>query len=99
MMDLNDFTRVEGEKNDKELVFLGLSTCGFCRKAKTFLNEGNYAYHFVDVDKLDRDERMKIKDEIKKRFTPDILYPFLIVNDDHYISGFKQADWEKELDT
>jgi len=97
MMDNSIFTRVDGSKKDKDLVFLGLSTCGFCKRARTFLEEEDYAYSFVDIDKLDREVRLTLKDDVKKRFTDDFLYPMLIINDTDYIKGFKKDIWLEKL--
>ncbi|MBI9107506.1 MAG: glutaredoxin [Spirochaetales bacterium] len=97
MMDTSIFTRFEGSKSDKDLVFLGLSTCGFCKRAKAFLEEEDYAFSFVDIDKLDRDVRMSLKDDVKKRFTPDILYPMLIIDDADFLTGFKKDHWLEKL--
>ena len=97
MMDLNIFTKVEGSKNDKDLVFLGLSTCGFCRRARKFLDEENWTYNYVEVDKLEREARLKLKDEVKDRFSSDILYPFLIIDDSDFVKGFKKDQWIEKL--
>jgi glutaredoxin len=97
MMDTSIFTRVEGLKNDKDLLFLGLSTCGFCKRARTFLEEEGYTYSFVDIDKLDREVRIPLKDDVKKRFSSDLLYPMLIVDDADFVKGFKKDQWLEKL--
>lgn len=97
MMDTSVFTRVDGSKNDKDLLFLGLSTCGFCKRARKFLEEEGYSFSFVDIDKLDREVRIPLKDDIKKRFSPDLLYPMLIINDSDFIKGFKKDQWVEKL--
>jgi len=97
MMDTSIFTRVDGSKKDKDLVFLGLSTCGFCKRARTFLEEEDYAYSYVDIDKLDREIRLRLKDDVKKRFTDDFLYPMLIIDDADYVKGFKKDIWLEKL--
>jgi glutaredoxin len=97
MIDLSIFTRVDGTKKEKDLVFLGLSTCGFCKRAKAFLNEEGFSYHYVDVDKLDRDTRLAVKADIKERFTPNLLYPLIIIDDKEYLSGFKKDQWIEKL--
>ena len=97
MMDLTKFTCVEGSKTDKELVFLGLSTCGFCKRARAYLEEEGWSYSYVDIDKIEREERMAMKDDVKARFTPDMLYPFLIIDDSDYLKGFKKEQWVEKL--
>lgn len=97
MIDLTNFTKIEGSKNDKDLVFLGLSTCGFCKRAKSFLTEEGWSFTYLEIDKLDREERITLKDDIKKRFSPDMLYPFLIIDDSDFVKGFKKDQWLEKL--
>ena len=97
MMDLTKFTSVEGTKKDKELIFLGLSTCGFCKRARKYLEEEGWAFSYVDIDKLEREDRIAMKDDVKSRFTPDLLYPFLIIDDSDYLKGFKVDQWVDKL--
>ncbi|MDC7227520.1 MAG: glutaredoxin family protein [Spirochaetales bacterium] len=97
MMDLTKFTMIEGSKSDKDLVFLGLSTCGFCKRARKFLDEEGWSYNYIEIDKLDREERIALKTDVKTRFSPDLLYPFLIINDSEYVKGFKKDQWEEKL--
>lgn len=98
MMDLTLFTEVKGSKTNKKLVFIGLSTCGFCKRAKTFLDDEGWNYSFLYIDKLSREERVKIKDDIRKTFTPDLSYPFLIIDDSEYLKGFRRDQWELKLE-
>ena len=97
MMDLNIFTRVDGTKNGKDLVLLGLSTCGFCKRARAFLDAEGWAYGFTDIDKLDREVKISLKDDVKKRFSPDLLYPFLIIDDADFVKGFRKDQWLEKL--
>ena len=98
MMDMKVFTKVEGSKTDKDLVFLGLSTCGFCKRARKFLEEHGFSYSYVDIDKLDRDVRVEIKDEVRKNYTDDLLYPILLIDNSEYVKGFKKDQWAEKLD-
>ncbi|MBI4734334.1 MAG: glutaredoxin family protein [Rubrobacteridae bacterium] len=50
--------KVDGTKKSKVFLF-ALSTCGWCKKTKSLLNELGVEYEYVDVDLLsgvDRDE-------------------------------------------
>ena len=97
MMNVEIFKKVEGSKQDRELYFIGLSTCGFCRRAKSFLEEEGFAYSYVDVDRLDREVRLDLKADIRRRFTEDLLYPMLVIDDADFIKGFKKEDWLEKL--
>lgn len=97
MIDVTKFTKIEGTKSDKDLLFLGLSTCGFCKRARKYLDEEGWSYNFVDIDKLEREDRIALKDDVKSRFEPNLLYPFLIINDSDYVKGFKKDQWADKL--
>jgi glutaredoxin-like protein NrdH len=91
------FTKVDGEKHDKVLVLIGLSTCGFCKRAKTLLDDENWSYSFVFIDNMKRDDRILLKRELKSRFTSDLIYPFLIINNEDFLNGFNKDQWIQKL--
>jgi glutaredoxin len=43
-----------------------LSTCSHCKATKRFLGECTIKYEFVEVDKLEGDERKAIIEDVKK---------------------------------
>jgi glutaredoxin len=53
-----------------------LSTCSHCKATKKFLGECTIKYEFVDVDKLEGDERKAIIEDVKK-FNPRWARPSL----------------------
>jgi glutaredoxin-like protein NrdH len=77
---------VEG-KNAGNLVLYTLSTCGWCRKAKEFLNELGVAYDYVDTDLLAGKEKDIATKEIQK-WNPRCSFPTLVINDRQCIVGF-----------
>ena len=58
---------VEGEKGDHDLLLFALSTCGWCRKARNFLDGNSLAYRYVYVDLLEGDAQKEVFEEVKKR--------------------------------
>ena len=55
-----------------------LSTCSHCKATKKFLGECTIKYEFIDVDKLEGDERKAIIADVKNlihavRFRPSLL--------------------------
>lgn len=50
-----NFIKVEG-KYYGDIILFALSTCGWCKKTKKFLEKNNVAFWYVYVDKLDGSE-------------------------------------------
>ncbi len=77
---------VNGEKgvNDNILLFT-LSTCMWCKKCKSFLNDRNMTYRFIDVDKIELKDKSKILDYLKSTYQERISYPFLVCEKGHVV--------------
>jgi len=86
---------VEG-KSDKKITLYALSTCPWCRKVKTLLNELGVAYDFEDVDLLNEEEDAKTTKEILK-WTSDLSFPLVIIDGKKVIQGFQEEEIRKEL--
>ncbi|NLI98031.1 glutaredoxin family protein [bacterium] len=86
-----DIKHIEGEKKSKILLY-ALSTCGWCRKTKTILNELGIEYYYIDVDLLSPDEKDKVTEEVKK-YNPACTFPTIVINDgERSIRGFKEDE-------
>lgn len=72
-----------------------LSTCIHCRNTKEFLNDCGVNYDCIDVDKLDKEERTAILEEIKK-INPNCSFPTLIIGD-KVIVGFRKEEITEAL--
>ena len=92
------FEEVSGRPMEQPLTLFALSTCGFCRRAITFLNDQGYAYRFVHMDRLPREQQDSIRTYIKQTFKVAISFPFLCLGEQDFITGFLRASWEKELE-
>ena len=79
---------VKGEKRE-HIVLYALSTCVWCQKTKRLLQNLGVDYHFVDVDLLNRDEREKITEEIK-RWNPKIAFPTIVINGKKCVIGYDE---------
>ena len=92
------FMIVEGNTTKKPLTVFALSTCGFCRRAISFLNDNNYTYRYVYMDKLEKPQQDSIRTYVKQTYRTMLSYPFLCIGEEDYLTGFIRASWEKELD-
>ena len=72
-----------------------LSTCSHCKATKKFLGDCTIKYEFVDVDKLEGDERKAIIEDVKK-FNPRCSFPTIIIGD-KVIVGFKEKEIKEAL--
>ena len=63
MFEYIDFQRKEGYRNKGDLKFFGLSTCGFCKRAMSFLSDNGIQYDCVLVDEIDPELKKKAKEE------------------------------------
>jgi glutaredoxin-like protein NrdH len=88
-------TRVSGQ--DKGDVFIyALSTCGWCRKAKTLLNDLGVEYCYVDVDLEEGPTRETTTAELSK-WNPRLSFPTVVINKERCIIGFDEAAIKEAL--
>ena len=90
-----EIEHIEGENKGKIMLY-ALSTCGWCRRTREFLDELGVEYDFIYVDKLFGEERNKIMDEVKK-WNPRCSFPTVVIND-RGIAGFKEDEIREALD-
>jgi glutaredoxin len=78
--------KVDGTKglNDNILIFT-LSTCMWCKKCKTFLNDRNMTYRYIDVDKIEPQDKSEIINYLKSSYQDRISYPFLVCEKGHVV--------------
>jgi glutaredoxin-like protein NrdH len=85
---------VQGDKKGFVMLY-ALSTCVWCKKTKSLLEQMNIDYFFVDMDLLEEPERSETKNELK-RWNPDCTFPSLVIDQESCIVGF---DEQKIRDT
>jgi glutaredoxin-like protein NrdH len=89
-----DWVRVDGENRGAVRLF-ALSTCGWCRKTKTLLEELGVEYEYKYVDLLTGEEREEAIKQVE-RWNPARSFPTMVINEDRSIVGFK-PDMIKEV--
>lgn len=83
-------------KNKRDIILYAISTCGWCKKTKKLLNKLGVKYSYIDVDLLDKVEKEKIEEEVK-RWNPKCNYPTMVINDRKCIVGFKEDEIREVL--
>ncbi len=92
-----DMKHVEGKKTGS-IVLYALSTCVWCRKTKKLLNELGVDYSYVDVDRLEEEEKKeKAKKEIM-RWNPKCSFPTLVINNDTCVVGYDETNIREEIE-
>lgn len=81
----------------KKVKMFALSTCGWCRKTKRFLNEHGVEYEFVDVDLLGGEEKQQVMEEMQ-RWNPRRNFPTVVVDDEKVVVGFSESRLREVLD-
>jgi glutaredoxin-like protein NrdH len=82
-----DVKHVSG-KNAGKVFLYALSTCGWCKKTKGFLNDSGLEYSYVDVDLVPPAESDQVIGEVK-RWNPACSFPTIVINDEVCIVGFQ----------
>ena len=72
------FKHVDG-KNLGDVKLFALSTCGWCRKTRMFLEETDTEYDYVYVDLAEGAQRDYAVSELE-RYNPDMSFPTIVIN-------------------
>ena len=83
------------ENKNSDIIIYSLSTCSHCRAAKKFIGDCAVKYEFIDVDLLDREERMAILEDVKK-FNPRCSFPTIVIGD-KVIVGYREDQIKEAL--
>lgn len=83
-----EFTKVDG-KDVGDIKVYTLSTCGWCKKTKTFFNDNDIKYAYIDMDKLEGNETDVIRKE-QMKFNRSGSFPTIVVNDKDCIVGYDE---------
>lgn len=73
-----------------KVMLYALSTCGWCKKTRTFLDEQQIAYDYVYVDLLEGQKREQIIAEMS-RWNPRLSFPTIVIDDETAVVGFDEA--------
>lgn len=88
--------KVEKERKDKELLLFALSTCGWCKRAREFLDGHGFSYEYVYVDLLEGQDREEALQEVS-RWNPRKSFPTLVIDGDHVLAGFNEERYKELL--
>lgn len=82
-----NIVKVAGE-NKGDVFLYTLSTCGWCKKTKAFLNQLGVEYSYVDIDLEEESVENQLVEELKI-WNKDCSFPTMVVNKKLAIVGFQ----------
>ncbi len=86
-----EVTHVESSNKKHQVMLYALSTCGWCKRTKRFLNDLSVEYDYIDVDHLQGEERQRVRGKIT-RWNPICSFPTLVIDNNRCIVGFKEDE-------
>ncbi len=89
------FIQESGNTTGHEVTVYALSTCGFCKRALSYLKEKNVSFRYVYVDTLPQELRQELKTTLKDTFQRSLLYPYLVVDGNQVVTGFVKEKWDE----
>ena len=87
---------LEKDSMPQKVILFALSTCGWCKRAKRFLEKYKIEVETIDVDLLDGEEKQKVRAEVAK-YNPRRSYPTIVI-DDEVVAGFDEMRLKELLD-
>ena len=80
----------------RQVYLYALSTCGWCKKTRQFLEDNDIEYEYTYVDLLKGAERDRVMDVVRK-WNPKGSFPTVVIDDSQVIVGFKEDELQKAL--
>ena len=72
-----------------KVMLFALSTCGWCRKTRQFLDDHKVAYDYVYVDLLEGEEKERVLAEVRK-WNPNASFPTVVADGKTVVVGFRE---------
>jgi len=79
-----------------KIKFFSLSTCIWCRKTRTHLDENGIKYEEIMVDKLAEEEKEESLKELE-RYNASRSFPTLVFDEGKVVIGFKPEEIRNAL--
>jgi len=80
----------------RKVIFYGLSTCGWCKKTKQFLDTHSVDYELIYVDHLMGAERQRVMGEVM-RWNPRASFPTVVVDNRTAVIGYSEDQLQEVL--
>jgi glutaredoxin-like protein NrdH len=81
----------------KKVKLFALSTCGWCKRTKRFLDEHDVDYDCQDVDLLTGNEKDRCMQELQQ-WNPRRNFPTIVIDDKVVIVGYQEDRLREALE-
>ena len=89
--------KVSGKNNKHHVLMYAISTCGWCKRAKQFLNDNNVQYEYIDIDLRSSEDKQTIRKDIQSH-GGQLVYPTIIIDNKTLLSGAPQDELKEVLE-
>lgn len=96
MLEKLSFTEVNGGDSDRTMILIGSEKCDFFRSALELLTEMRLGFKWAVLDSLELEEMQAVVAYLKRKYTENVVCPFLIY-DDKCLSGFDRSIWIEKI--
>ena len=91
------FIHRSGKREDFDLKLFALPSCGFCSRAKKWLNAKGFFYKMIYMDTLESTLKKQVKTDFQNAFGFPLTYPTLVIDGKDTLVGFIEIDWKQTL--
>lgn len=83
---------------DEKIMLYAVSTCSHCKALMSFLKENHVDFDFINVDELQKPDKKKIIEEVK-RFNKRCSFPTTVIGvGDKVVVGFREDELREALE-
>lgn len=90
-----ELKHVDGEDKGNVLLF-ALSTCIWCKKTRTLLEDLDVDYNYIYVDLTSGDDRAEVVKKLQK-YNDAVSFPTIVINNKDVIVGFEEDTIKSKL--
>ena len=84
------------ESGDREVTLYALSTCGWCKMTRAWLDDNNVQYECIYVDHLSGEERKELTTSLEERLGRRPAFPTVFCGD-RFVVGFDKEQLRELL--
>ena len=84
------------ESGDREVTLYALSTCGWCKMTRAWLDDNNVQYECIYVDHLSGEERKELTTSLGERLGRRPAFPTVFCGD-RFVVGFDKEQLRELL--
>ena len=90
-----EFTKVDG-RDCGDVKLFALSTCGWCKRARMYLEDNGVAYRYIYVDRLHGEAREEAL-ELMRKYDASESYPTIAVGETDCVVGFNRNKLDRMI--